>query len=95
MQYDQIWIYDQNFGFQNFNFMETFPFRLGLLFNCDMSSHSIEAQMPTCHPVDESRPGTEIEDRLPRGQAIVVIASLSAFSWAVLIAIVMGLRAVL
>ena len=95
MQYDQIWIYDQNFGFQNFNFVETFPFRLGLLFNCDMSSHSIEAQMPTCHPVDESRPGTEIEDRLPRGQAIVVIASLSAFSWAVLIAIVMGLRAVL
>ena len=95
MQYDQIWIYDQNFGFQNFNFVETFPFRLGLLFNCDMSSHSIEAQMPTCHPVDESRPGTETEGRLLRGQAIVVIASLSAFSWAVLIAIVMGLRAVL
>ena len=29
--------------------------------------------MPTCHPVDESRPGTETEGRLPRGQAIVII----------------------
>ena len=38
---------------------------------------------------------TELEARLPAGQAAFVIASLSAFSWAVLIAIVMGLRAVL
>ena len=66
-----------------------------MLFNCDMSSHSIEAQMPTCHPVDESRPGTETEGRLPRGQAIVIIVGLAVLSWAVLIAIVIGLRALL
>ena len=51
--------------------------------------------MPTCHPVDEGRPGTETEDRLPRGQAIVVIVGLAVLSWAVLIGIVMGLRALL
>jgi hypothetical protein len=38
---------------------------------------------------------TEIEGRLPLGQAILVIAGLSLLSWAVLIAIVMGLRALL
>jgi hypothetical protein len=58
-----------------------------------------EARMSTFHRVDQrrARPGlpTELEARLSAGQAAVVIASLSAFSWAVLIAIVMGLRAVL
>jgi hypothetical protein len=37
----------------------------------------------------------EIVTRLPRGQSLVVIAGLSALSWAVLIAIVMGLLAAL
>jgi len=47
--------------------------------------------MPTCHPVDESRPGTETEGRLPLAQSVAVIAGLSALAWVVLIAIVMGL----
>jgi hypothetical protein len=58
-----------------------------------------EARMSTFHHVDlrRARPSlpTELEARLPAGQAAVVIAGLSAFSWAVLIAIVMALRAVL
>jgi|GraSoi_2013_20cm_1033751.scaffolds.fasta_scaffold311301_1 hypothetical protein len=57
-----------------------------------------EARMCTFHRDQRrARPGlpTELEARLPAGQAAFVIASLSAFSWAVLIAIVMGLRAVL
>ena len=37
----------------------------------------------------------ETEDRLPVGQSVVVIAGLSALSWAVLISIVLGLRAML
>jgi hypothetical protein len=55
--------------------------------------------MSSFHRVDQrrARPGlpTETEARLPVGQSVVVIASLSALSWAVLIAIIMGLRAVL
>jgi hypothetical protein len=45
-----------------------------------------------------ARPGlpSEKEDhRLPIGQAVVVIVSLAVLSWAVLVAIVMGLRALL
>jgi hypothetical protein len=38
---------------------------------------------------------SETENRLPRGQSIVVILGLAVLSWAVLIAIVMGLLAVL
>jgi hypothetical protein len=38
---------------------------------------------------------TEIEGRLPLGQAVLVIAGLSALSWAVLISIVLALRALL
>jgi len=43
------------------------------------------------------RPGlpAEIEARLPVGKAAVVIAGLSALSWAVLISIVLALRAIL
>jgi len=36
----------------------------------------------------------ETEKRLSAGQAVVVIAALSVLSWAVLIAILIGLRAV-
>ena len=38
---------------------------------------------------------TEIEGRLSVGRAVVVIAGLSALSWAVLILIVLALRAML
>jgi len=38
---------------------------------------------------------TEIEGRLPPGQAVLVIASLSVLSWAVLIATIVALRAML
>jgi hypothetical protein len=38
---------------------------------------------------------TEIEGRLPRGQAILVIAGLSVLAWAVLIAVIIGLHAIL
>jgi hypothetical protein len=55
--------------------------------------------MSTCHRVDQgrARPGlpTETEARLPLGQSIVVIGGLSVLSWAVLISIVVALRAVL
>jgi hypothetical protein len=55
--------------------------------------------MSSFHPVDQrqARPGlpTEIEDRLPMGQAVMIIAGLAVLCWAVLIAIVMGLCAVL
>jgi hypothetical protein len=55
--------------------------------------------MSTFHHVDQrpARPGlpTETEGRLSQGQSAVVIASLSALSWAVLISIVVVLRAVL
>jgi hypothetical protein len=51
------------------------------------------------HRVDQgsARPGqpTETERRLPLGQSLVVIAGLSALSWAVLIGTIIGLRAVL
>ena len=40
-------------------------------------------------------PATAADGRLPRGQSLAVIALLSALSWAVLILIVLGLRAVL
>ena len=40
-------------------------------------------------------PPMEIEGHLPRGQAIVIIATLAVLSWAGLIAVVMGLRAIL
>jgi hypothetical protein len=55
--------------------------------------------MSTRHDPDERRARvgrpTETEKRLSAGQAVVVIAALSVLSWAVLIAIVIGLRAVL
>jgi hypothetical protein len=55
--------------------------------------------MFTFHRVDQRRtrmgPSIEIEGRLPLGQSAVVIAGLSALSWAVLISIVVALRAVL
>ena len=60
-----------------------------------------EAQMFSFYRVDQrqarSRSGLpiETEDRLPIGQSVVVIAGLSALSWAVLISIVMAVRAVL
>ena len=58
-----------------------------------------QATMSTFHRVDQRRtrlgPPTDTEVRLPRGQAVVVIAGLSALSWAVVIAIVVAIRAVL
>jgi hypothetical protein len=54
--------------------------------------------MSTFHRVDERRaklrPPTETVSRLPLGQSLVVIAGLSALSWAVLIALFMALRAI-
>jgi hypothetical protein len=50
--------------------------------------------MSAFHRVDQKRP-TETEDRLSVGQSVVVIAGLSALSWAVLIAIIVGLRALI
>jgi hypothetical protein len=56
-----------------------------------------EGYMAFFHRVDQrpARPGqpTETERRLPLGQSLVVIAGLSALSWAALITIVIGLRA--
>jgi hypothetical protein len=64
---------------------------------CDMSSH--RGEMGTFHRVEERRARlgtpTEIEGRLSLGQAAAVIGGLSALSWAVLISIVVALRAVL
>jgi hypothetical protein len=37
---------------------------------------------------------TETEGRLPLGQSVLVIAGLSLFSWAILISIIVALRAV-
>jgi hypothetical protein len=58
-----------------------------------------EAQMFSFHRVDQKqpRPGLpiETEDRLSVGQSVVVIAGLSALSWAVPISIVLALRAML
>jgi hypothetical protein len=55
--------------------------------------------MSTFHRVEQRRTTlgspSEIKDRLPPGQAVAVIAGLSAFSWAVLISITMAMRAVL
>jgi hypothetical protein len=57
-----------------------------------------EAPMSTRHDADERRARVgrpvETEKRLSAGQAVVVIAALSVLSWVVLIAIVIGLRAV-
>jgi len=44
---------------------------------------------------DQDGASIEIEGRLPVGQSVVVIAGLSALSWAVLISIVVALRAML
>ena len=41
------------------------------------------------------RPATRREQRLPLGQSIAVIAGLSVLSWAVLISIIVAIRAVL
>jgi hypothetical protein len=66
---------------------------------CNATRVRTEDRMSTCQGVDQRRakPGspTETEHRLPVGQSVVVIAGLSLLSWAVLIAIVMGLRALL
>ena len=55
--------------------------------------------MSSFHGVDQRRARprlpTETEDRLSVGQSVVVIAGLSVISWAVLIAIIMALRAML
>jgi len=57
-----------------------------------------EATMPRLHPADEKRARprrtTGSEGRLPPGLSILVIAGLSALSWAVLIGLFMALRAI-
>jgi hypothetical protein len=74
---------------------------LGLKCNHDLMRHEFapEARMFPFIRVDQrwSRPGlpTEIEGRLPQGQAVVIIAALVVLSWAILIAIIMVLREVL
>jgi hypothetical protein len=53
--------------------------------------------MSIFHRVDEKRARlvAPVEDRLTLAQSAVVIASLSALSWALLIVIVIALRAIL
>jgi hypothetical protein len=69
--------------------------------DCDRMRHDFapEAMMSTFHRADHrrTRPGlpSEIEGRLPPAPAALVIAGLSALSWAVLIAIVVVVHAVL
>jgi hypothetical protein len=48
--------------------------------------------MSTSHRVD---PRTVREGRLSQGQSVVVIAGLSALSWAILISVVLAIRAIL
>ena len=58
---------------------------------------AVEATMSIFHRVDEKRARLvpPVEDRLTLAQSAVVIASLSALSWALLIVIVIALRAIL
>jgi hypothetical protein len=57
-----------------------------------------EATMSSFHPANERRATlkrtTDVEERLPRGRALLVIAALSVLSWVVLIALFMALRAI-
>jgi hypothetical protein len=69
------------------------------MFSVNRRQFAAEATMSIFHRLDERRarlvPPTETENRLTLGQSAVVIAGLSALSWAVLIAIVLALRALL
>jgi hypothetical protein len=69
------------------------------MFSVNRRKFAAEATMPIFHRLDERRarlgPPTETENRLTLGQSAVVIAGLSALSWAVLISIVVALRAML
>jgi hypothetical protein len=69
------------------------------MFSVTRRQFAAEATMSIFHRLDERRarlvPPTEAENRLTLGQSAVVIAGLSALSWAVLIAIVFALRALL
>jgi hypothetical protein len=47
------------------------------------------------HSQARQRPATRREQRLPLGQSIAVIAGLSVLSWAVLISIIVAIRALL
>jgi hypothetical protein len=50
------------------------------------------------HPASDKRAelgAAGIQERLPLGSSVIVIAGLSALSWAILIASVMALRAAL
>ena len=62
-----------------------------------MSSHRGEMGTLHCGEETRSRLGTptDTEGRLPGGQAAVVIAGLSALSWAALITIVVAFHTVL
>ena len=83
---------------KNFYFLGTI---LDLSCSCKQTRDEFapEAKMSTFHPVEERRgglrPPTETENRLSLGRSAIVIVGLSALSWAVLIAIVVALRAVL
>jgi len=82
---------------KNFYFLGTI-FGLGCSRNSMRQEFAPEAKMSTFHRVDERRaklgPPTETVSRLPLGQSVVVIAGLSALSWAVLIASFVVLRAI-
>ena len=55
--------------------------------------------MSAFHRVERRRvklgPPTKAEHRLPRAQSVIIIAGFSALSWAVLISVVLALRAAL
>src|SRR4051794_31768554 len=74
---------------------------LGLKCNCNQMRHEFapREKMSSFHRVDHTRARSgqpaETEARLTVGQSVVVIVGLSALSWAVLISIVVALRAVL
>ena len=84
-----------------FNFFGNYIWELNCNYGLMRHEFAPEAQMSFFHRVDQrqARPrlglAIETEDRLSVGQSVVVIAGLSALSWAVLISIVMGLRALL
>jgi hypothetical protein len=71
-------------------------FRSRLLRNCDME-HIDEAKMSLFH-VGHSRDrlatSLDCEQRLPPAQAAMLITALSVLCWAIIAAIIIGLRAV-
>jgi hypothetical protein len=67
----------------------------GLNCNSYQKATSVRTEARMSSLAGPGLPSEKEDHRLPIGQAAVVIVSLAVLSWAVLIAIVMGLRALL